>query len=168
MYSGFPLWCAPAPDGVELFLLKCLMSNPFSGSVWIKHDVFQSADGCSTAGCDQQSACVLCVPFSSAATPACAACALVTGAPSACVRTFSTLSCCRWSGPNSTLSCSEGPNFNRQSLKPHVLSIQPCFLQFFLLDIFHHPNISFLIFFFSVFHLCCVTNIFFLSPVNEL
>lgn len=49
--------------------------------------------------------------FLSSATPGCAACALVTGAPSACVRTSSTLSCCRRSGPNSTLLCSEGPFF---------------------------------------------------------
>lgn len=48
-------------------------------------------------------------PYLSSAMPGCAACALVTGAPSACVRTSSTLSCCRRSGPNSTLWYSEGP-----------------------------------------------------------
>ena len=50
-------------------------------------------------------------PNVSSATPGCAACAPVTDAPSACVRTSSTLSCYRWSGPNSPLLCSEGPNF---------------------------------------------------------
>lgn len=51
----------------------------------------------------------LSTPYLSSAMPGCAACALVTGAPSACVRTSSTLSCCRRSGPNSTLWYSEGP-----------------------------------------------------------
>lgn len=50
-----------------------------------------------------------CLPCVSSATPGCAACAPATGAPSACVRISSTLSCCRWSEPNSTLSYSEGP-----------------------------------------------------------
>lgn len=75
--------------------------------------------------------CRLYVPYVSSDTPGCAACALVTGAPSACVRTSSTQSCCRWSGPNSTLSFSEGPNFLQP---PQTLIASQIWRD-------HHPNL---------------------------
>lgn len=74
----------------------------------------------------------------SSATPGCAACALATGAPSACVRTSSTLSCCRQSGPNSTPLCSEGLFCNsfvtsNWSTMPHCLiCLNACY--FFVLQ----------------------------------
>ena len=70
-------------------------------------------------------------PYLSSAMPGCAACALVTGAPSACVRTSSTLSCCRRSGPNSTLWYSEGPLYLLHSFHLPIHFFLPFFLPFF-------------------------------------
>lgn len=96
----------------------------------------------------------------SSATPGCAACALATGAPSACVRTSSTLSCCRQSGPNSTPLCSEGLFCNsfvtsNWSTLPHLSEclLFFCFAKLFCkVHVLHHNSLPHFSFFSSFIH----------------